>query len=452
MHLGQQLSLLIKNTPIIAQQSVLDCAINGLIDYFASSLQASNEANVKKLLTWINDEGGHSRAWLIGQKKLATRRQAALFNGFQAHCLDYDDVHSDIRGHPSAVILSALFASIRLDDSLSQLDGRRFLTAYVIGIEVMALLGRCVNPEHYEKGWHTTVTLGGIAATAAIGYLYDEPFLAQALTLAATQASGMRLLMGTPIKFLHAGLAAQHAIQAIDWLRAGISADKDFLDDNLGFLAIYGQGNDNLDLTGWAKPWKIVQPGLWFKTYSYCSAASYIADAGKLLYKHPKFNVDNIKHISLFFAPVNSDAALIYKTPLLAEQGRFSAEYILALILLGIPIDFQQFGATPIAENIQKLMQKMQRSYDIQLPPHPDAYNKRYVVIEIVFDNNQKISQRIDVPKGSPKNPYSQQELAAKLFTALQNDVKAQQLLTDIHALANGMDIKQLLLSHWQTL
>ena len=97
-------------------------------------------------------------------------------------------------------------------------------------------------------------------------------------------------------------------------------------------------------------------------------------------------------------------------------------------------------------------MQKMQRSYDIQLPPHPDAYNKRYVVIEIVFDNNQKISQRIDVPKGSPKNPYSQQELAAKLFTALQNDVKAQQLLTDIHALANGMDIKQLLLSHWQTL
>ena len=162
--------------------------------------------------------------------------------------------------------------------------------------------------------------------------------------------------------------------------------------------------------------------------------------------------MDNIKHISLFFAPVNSDAALIYKTPLLAEQGRFSAEYILALILLGIPIDFQQFGATPIAENIQKLMQKMQRSYDIQLPPHPDAYNKRYVVIEIVFDNNQKISQRIDVPKGSPKNPYSQQELAAKLFTALQNDVKAQQLLTDIHALANGMDIKQLLLSHWQTL
>ncbi len=452
MQLGHKLSLLIKNTPIIEQQSVLECAINGVIDYFASSLQASHETNVQKLLAWINDEGGHNRAWLIGQKKQATSRQAALFNGFQAHCLDYDDVHSDVRGHPSAVILSALFASIRLDDSLTNLDGRRFLTAYVIGIEVMALLGRCVNPEHYEKGWHATVTLGGIAATAAICYLYDEPFIAQALTLAATQASGMRLLMGTPIKFLHAGLAAQHAIQAVDWLRAGISADKDFLDDNLGFLSIYGQGNDDLDLTVWAKPWKIVKPGLWFKTYSYCSAASYIADAGKLLYKHPKFNVDNIKHITLFFAPVNSDAALIYKQPLSAEQGRFSAEYILALILLGITPDFEQFTAKPIADNIQNLMQKMQRSYDIQLSPHPDAYNKRYVVIEIVFDNNQKISQRVDIPKGSPKNPYSQQELAAKLFAALPNEVKAQQLLTDIHTLANGMDIKQLLRSHWQRL
>lgn len=452
MHLGQQLSLLIINTPIIEQQSVLECAINGVIDYFASSLQASNETNVQKLLAWINDEGGNNRAWLIGQKKLATSRQAALFNGFQAHCLDYDDVHIDVRGHPSAVILSALFASIRLDDSLTCLDGRRFLTAYVIGIEVMALLGRCVNPEHYEKGWHTTITLGGIAATAAICYLYDEPFLAQALTLAATQASGLRLMMGTPIKFLHAGLAAQHAIQSVEWLRAGISADKDFLDDNLGFLSIYGQGNDNLDLTVWAKPWKIVEPGLWFKTYSYCSAASYIADAGKLIYKHPKFNVDNIDYITLFFTPINSDAALIYKKPLLAEQGRFSAEYILALILLGIPIDFEQFASKPIADNIQQLMQKMQRSYDIQLPPHPDAYNKRYVVIEIVLNDGQKISQRIDIPKGSPKNPYSQQEFAAKLFGALQNEIKAQQLLSDIYALANGMDIKQLLISHWKIL
>ena len=69
-------------------------------------------------------EGGNKKAWLIGQKQLVTARQAALFNGFQAHYLDYDDVHATVRGHPSSVILSALFASI--DKSIQRIDSRRF--------------------------------------------------------------------------------------------------------------------------------------------------------------------------------------------------------------------------------------------------------------------------------------------------------------------------------------
>lgn len=452
MNLGQQLVNLIKNTPVITDPDVIDRAINGVIDYFASGLQARQEIDVHRLLNWIADEGGNARAWLVGQKKLATARQAALFNGFQAHCLDYDDVHSDVRGHPSAVILSALFASVRLDEASTAIDGRRFLTAYVIGIEVMARLGKSVNPQHYEKGWHTTITLGGIASTAAICYLYDEPFLSQALALAASQASGMRLLMGTPIKFLHAGLAAQHAIQTIEWLRAGISTDKNFLDDKLGFLAIYGQGNNNFDLSHWAKIWKIVDPGLWFKTYSFCSAAAYIADAGQLLYQHPQLNVKNITQITLFFAPTNSDAALIYKKPKLAMQGRFSAEYILALTLLGIPLDFAEFSANPIPKQIQLLMKKMQRSYQIALTPHPDAYNGRYVVIVIELNSGKKISQRIDIPKGSPKNPYSQTEMLLKLATAMTDSQQAKILLKDIHKLVAGGDLTQFLLSHAFTL
>ena len=452
MNLGQQLSFLIANTPIINDPKTIECAINGVIDYFASSLQARHEVDVHRLLNWIDNEGGTAKAWLVGQKKLVTARQAALFNGFQAHCLDYDDVHSDVRGHPSAVILSALFASVQLDEVQSRIDGKRFLTAYVIGIEVMARLGKSVNPKHYEKGWHTTLTLGGIAATAAICYLYNEPFLSQALTLAATQASGMRLVMGTLIKFLHAGLAAQHAIQSVEWLRVGITAENDFLDDKLGFLAIYGQGNNNFDLSQWGVVWKIVEPGLWFKTYCFCSAAAYVADAGQLLYQHLKLNVDSISHITLFFSPANSDAALIYNRPLLAEHGRFSAEYILALTLLGIPLNFDQFSPNPIPVQIQVLMQKMQRSYQINLAPHADAYNGRYVVIEIELDTGEKIRQRIDIPKGSPKNPYKQTEMLLKLTDAIKDQQKAIGLLNDIKELASGLTVNQFLERHVLTL
>lgn len=450
MNLAQQLAQIIEQTPVISDRIVIRRAIAGVTDYFASSLQAHNDADAQKLLAWLTDEGGHQRAWLVGRKQLATARQAALFNGFQAHCLDYDDVHADVRGHPSAVILSALFASVRLDKPPTNIDGRRFLTAYVIGIEVMALLGKSVNPYHYEKGWHATATLGGIAATVAICYLYQEPFLTEAFALAATQAAGMRLLMGTPIKFLHAGLAAQQALQTVEWLRAGLTADQNFLDENLGFLAIYGQNNEQLTLQQWAKPWKIVEPGLWFKTYSYCSAAAYIADAGQLLYQQQQFKPDNIANITLCFAPPKSDAALIYQSPTTGEQGRFSAEYILALTLLGYPLDFERFSSEPIADNIVSLMQKMQRHYQTANTCHKPS--NRYVVVEIEFMCGNKLSQRIDFPKGSPQNPYTNEQMRLKLLQAVGDEQKTDNLLDDIEQLANGLSLDQFLQRHWLTL
>lgn len=81
-----------------------------MLDYLAVSYQTKSEKEITILKQIILDEGGNGKSYLIGSDIQATRAQAALFNGFQAHLLDYDDVHSDVRGHPSAVILSALLA------------------------------------------------------------------------------------------------------------------------------------------------------------------------------------------------------------------------------------------------------------------------------------------------------------------------------------------------------
>mgnify|MGYP000664373276 CR=1 FL=1 len=107
----------ILSTPLITDSATLKKAQQGVMDYFAASLQARHQKVLQDFKAWINREGGKPVAWLIGQKAEVTVRQAALFNGFQAHLLDYDDVHSDIRGHPSAVILSALFATLSSEKS-----------------------------------------------------------------------------------------------------------------------------------------------------------------------------------------------------------------------------------------------------------------------------------------------------------------------------------------------
>ena len=425
MTLSRQLADMVMQTPEIDNKDVIKAAKCGVIDFFAASLHAINEKETTKIKQWIIDEGGTPKAWLLGHKTKATASQAALLNGFQAHLLDIDDVHADVRGHPSAVILSALFASIDLT-SADKIDGRRFLTAYVIGIEIMARLGQALNPSHYIRGWHSTATLGGIAAVAAICYLHRYDFLRQAFALAATQAAGLRLMFGTPVKPLHAGLAAQTAIRSIALLQNGLTADCDFLDPQKGFIAVYGEKGSELLLDNWGREWKINNPGLWFKSYSYCSAAAYVADAANLLFKQHQFELQQIERIDLIFSP-QGDSALIYPRPKFNRQGRFSAEYIAVKSLLGEPLDFTVFDDEPVLPHITVLIEKCKRSY------YEEKQSQRFAVVKVRLKNGEFFQQRIEHPQGSPKNPYSDQALYHKLAEAVKDEELAHQLFEDIY-------------------
>lgn len=438
MTTSKRLAQQIMATPLITDDRVLAIATQGITDYFACVLQAKNEPEIHQLKQWIDAEGGQETSWLIGHKQGATARQAALFNGFQAHLLDYDDVHAEVRGHPSAVILSALFASIDCRQTYEKptalhstvLNGKRFLTAYVIGIEMMARLGAALNPHHYAQGFHTTGTLGGLASVTAICYLHQYDFLTQAWALAATQAAGLRLMFGTPIKPLHAGLAAQSAIQSIEILKTGLTAQADFLDKKSGFIAVYGNPLSDFSLTDWGKTWKIVEPGLWFKTYSFCSAAATVADAAQLL--SSKINTNDIEQIELQFNP-KGDTALIYTQPQTQRQGRFSAEYVVAKILLGESLDFAAFAEQSISVQVQQIMQKCHRTYGTE--------SQRFGAVKVRLKNGKILMQRVEHPKGSPKNPYSETELYQKLATAMENNTISRPFFAAIQTLKCGSDL-----------
>ena len=120
--------------------------------------------------------------------------QAALVNGYMGHALGFDDVHSDVRGHPSTVILPTLLSL----SANGQVTGKRFLQTYIVGVEIMARLGQAIGNSHYLRGWHNTSTLGIIAAAAAGGFLkeFSAIQLAQTLGSAATQAGGLRNQFG----------------------------------------------------------------------------------------------------------------------------------------------------------------------------------------------------------------------------------------------------------------
>src|SRR3954468_24043077 len=106
---------------------------------------------------------GNGPALLLGTNKRTATLDAALVNGTAAHALDFDDCNNTMAGHPSAPVLSALFA---LADDVGA-SGREFITAYVAGFETESKISLGVNLYQYTRGWHPTGTLGVFGAAAA---------------------------------------------------------------------------------------------------------------------------------------------------------------------------------------------------------------------------------------------------------------------------------------------
>lgn len=444
--LTQRLAHLVVSSRPETNEDVLKAARFGVIDFLASSFAARDDKGVQKLWRILDAEGGRADVPVIGQNRKASFLGAAWLNGFIGHALDFDDVHSDVRGHPSTVILPALLSVA----ATTALSGERFLAAYTVGVETMARLGRAIGPDHYVRGWHNTSTLGAIAAAAAASYAkgFTAEQTEKAIGFAATQASGMRAQFGTETKPLHAGMAARAGLLAVRLAEEDFGGTQRALDGKIGFFGLYGDLHlaETALLADWGKPWRIVEPGLWFKVYPFCSAAHHAADAVVRLAASQRFHPQDIEHVRILFPP-DGDAALVEKNPQTGEQGRFSVEYVVALALNGHALSLENFTAAPISETIKQFLPRVQRQYDDQIEPASHAMPKgRFTIVEVATRDGQLHRERVDCPRGAPGNALTAEELQQKLADALAgNREKAGTLVETVFHLQDETDLQTLL-------
>lgn len=420
--------------PFRAPQAI-EAAKTGILDYIASVLLADGEPETGLVakLYGIRNSGGIASA-CDEQTEESAR---AVFNGFKAHLLDIDDAHSDVRGHPGAVVLSALFAAAGPDT-----PGKDFLEAYIIGTEVMARLGESVNQEHYLRGWHNTSTLGSMAAAAAVSRLLhlSPEDTAAALGTAATQACGLRAEFGTSVKAMHIGFAARNGLEAVRLTQAGIRGDRNVLFKRFGFYDVLGykhSGDERETVYAaawnkeWGKSWRISSPGLWLKRYPFCSAAMAGCDAAAALRGRHPYRPEEIEYVEIGFFP-GKDSALYARNPETGEQGRFSIEYIVWLGLTGIPWDLAHFSATPLSEEIKTALNCIHR---ITLEPKDCP---PYTQVTVRCRNGKWDQERVVYPKGAPQNPLSLEDEVSKLALSVADTEKRETVLKAVKELESG--------------
>lgn len=223
--------------PELLTKSVTEAAVKSFTNYVGCAIGGHpHEATQETLSAYAALPQAPGICSLLGSKSKVDPLQAALVNTVASHIHDYDDTHLSTVIHPTTVVASALLAYVQA--SGAPISGPDFITALFAGIECQCLLGLAVYPSHYQRGWHITASVGSIGAAIAVGKAMrlTQEELVNAIGIASTQVSGMRIQFGTHAKPLGAGFAAQAGLQSAYLAKGGMSAASNSIDGPRGWI------------------------------------------------------------------------------------------------------------------------------------------------------------------------------------------------------------------------
>jgi 2-methylcitrate dehydratase PrpD len=412
--LTEQIARYVAETkPATVPEEGLDVALRAFIDTMGVTIAGRREEGFVALRRATRDELAPGDSTVLATGERTSPAHAALLNGMAGHALDYDDVAHPIYGHPSIALFPALLAVAERERA----SGRRLLEAYVIGYEVACAIadGLPIRP-HYSKGWHSTATVGVLAATAGVCRLLGLPTdtVRHGLGIAASMASGSRQNFGTMTKPLHPGLSGWSAVTAARLAQSGYTADTSQLEADMGYFAMYGSEGD---LTAVGRrlegPWALLEDGLNVKKYPCCYNTHRTADAVLALAPRLEGRTEEIKAIRLTLEPGGFDP-LIHHRPGSGLEGKFSAEYVIAAGLLDEAVGFDSFTDAAVRRPAaQQLIAKVDFAESEAPPFGTPTWDYAYAAVEVELDGTL-LRERVDVPRGDARRPLTQEELDVK--------------------------------------
>jgi len=388
-----------------------------LLDYLGATLAGMDEGPSRLVRDWVNGQGGCGVSTVLGTSTKVPSHMAALANGTAGHMIELDDVHSACIGHPAVAVIPAALALAEARG----LTGRQFLASVVAGYEVMARLGAYMGISHYRV-WHPTATLGamGAAAAAVQALNLNEEQAVNAISIAATMASGLREVFvgGSNCKHIHPGLAARNGVMAAELALAGFTGPETAIEGGMGFREAHsGAGNEGA-LSGLADGRYHIEDTE-FKVYASCRSAHTAAEAGILMSQSGVLPRD-VAEIVLEMPRVTAEdpawGNLSPKNPLAAK---LSIAYNFVVSLLDSACYLDQF--TPERVMDPQLMYLLKQS-EIKASEELDAYYPEHVGVRatVALKDGSTVVKQVIIPKGHPQRPLEPNEVPDKFSSLVQ--------------------------------
>lgn len=371
---------------------------------------------------------------------------AALVNAASSHLVEQDDLHNSSVLHPATVVFPAALAAAQ---DLGK-SGRELLLASVAGYEAGIRIGEFLGRSHYRI-FHTTATVGTLAAAVAVGKLLDfneEQFI-NLLGSAGTQAAGLWEFLrdAADSKQLHTAKAAADGLLAAYLTADGLTGARNILEGDQGLAA--GMSSDaqpgklSADL---GSRWALVETS--FKFHASCRHTHPAADALLDVMQREGLSAAQISQVQTQVHQGAIDVLGRVTVPATVHQAKFSMGTVLGLIAVhgkaGLP-EFHELALTDPA--VAAFRDKVSMSLD---PEVDSAYPQRWLGrVTVTTTDGRTLHGAIDEPKGDPGNTLSRAELADKFqrlahFSDARTPAQANRLIEQVWNLRTTASM-----AHW---
>lgn len=303
-----------------------------VMGYMSSTIAGSILPIGVVAMEYAREQASGDHAGVFGGAFKTSLEAAAMANATASHATELEDV-SFPDGLYSLTVMAPVFA-IAEENKMS---GKEAIEAFVVGYNVASRLGvACADAG--AKGWMLSAVFASVGNAAAAAKLFKLNLeqTVHALSIGASQGTGIVRQAGMGAHTFEAGFAARNGIAAAKLARLGLSGSETILEGAGGMTDLIA-GKPDFDLV---EDCRIDSIGI--RKYPCCGIMQRTIDGMSDLIAEHNLTEDKVVSIEV---EVNHTFSMYmkYPEPVTAAQTRFSIEHAMASCFIEQPVFLRSF-------------------------------------------------------------------------------------------------------------
>jgi 2-methylcitrate dehydratase PrpD len=437
------------------EPAVVKAVKTNIGDTLSCALAGSSAKAIAEVSGLVREWAGTPQAdmFVFGGKFPA--HHAAWVNGGMSHARDYDDTHDAAILHAGVSSVPAAIAAGQLRGKLSGAD---LIAALAAGLETTCRLGVAIKVDIIESGFIYTSLLGYFGATAAagraLGLTADQMLNAFGIVYSSVAGNHQVTRDASLMKRLQPGLAAQAAVVAVQLAKLGIRGAQHVFEGADGFFRVYLHNRVDAEVVRKDLGKRFELLNLSYKPYPCCRDTHAPVDAAlkaRAKASRPASDIESIRvGVTAPGYQMVCTPEHVRRAPRTIVEAQFSIPYTVAAAWIDGKLGMRHFTDEGLQRaDILDLASRVKPYVDEEI----DRDWRRFVTpgrVVVRFRDGQAIEERVDYPKGHPRNVMTDAEFAAKTkdcatFAAkpLPGDT-ADRLISAVGKLESLLDISEL--------